>query len=88
MGWLGEEFTQDIKSPILILTWIGDNDLLVKVPNLNLQGSYGGDGVDTTLSGEYVTGIGGGGEHGTVGGSNTYSVGGGLLYDVMMVQHR
>ena len=37
------------------------------------------------MSGEYVTGAGGGaGEHGTVGGSNTYSVGGGWIvpYDI------
>ena len=61
--------------------------LLVKNPNLNLQGSYGGDGgVDTTLSGEYVTGVRRWtGEHGTVGGSNTYSVGGGWLIHMIMI---
>ena len=86
-GWAGtnavEEFTQATNHPIPGITPAGDN-AVDQSPNLNLQGSYGGDGAQAILSGEYVTGAGGGaGEHGTNGGSNTYSVGGaGLPYDI------
>jgi len=86
-GWAGtnavEEFTQATNHPIPGITPAGDN-AVDQSPNLNLQGSYGGDGAQAILSGEYVTGAGGGaGEHATNGGSNTYSVGGaGLPYDI------
>ena len=86
-GWAGtnpiEEFTQATNHPIPGISPVGDN-AVDQSPNLNLQGSYGGDGAQAILSGEYVTGGGGGaGEHATNGGSNTYSVGGaGLPYDI------
>ena len=86
-GWAGvnalEEFTQATNHPIPGITPAGDN-AVDQSPNLNLQGSYGGDGAQAILSGEYVTGAGGGaGENATNGGSNTYSVGGaGLPYDI------
>ena len=86
-GWAGtnpvEEFTQATNHPIPGISPAGDN-AVDQSPNLNLQGSYGGDGAQAILSGEYVTGAGGGaGEHATNGGSNTYSVGGaGLPYDI------
>ena len=87
-GWAGpgsalEEFTQATNHPIPGITPVGDN-AVDQSPNLNLQGSYGGDGSYSTLSGEYTTAAGGGaGENATIGGSNTYSVGGaGLPYDI------
>ena len=86
-GWAGvnalEEFTQATNHPIPGITPAGDN-AVDQSPSLNLQGSYGGDGAQAILSGEYVTGAGGGaGENATNGGSNTYSVGGaGLPYDI------
>ena len=86
-GWAGtsavEEFTQATNHPIPGITPAGDN-AVDQSPNLNLQGSYGGDGAQSILSGEYATGAGGGaGENATNGGSNTYSVGGaGLPYDI------
>ena len=86
-GWAGtqpiEEFTQATNHPIPGITPAGDN-AVDQSPSLNLQGSYGGDGAQSILSGEYATGAGGGaGENATIGGSNTYSVGGaGLPYDI------
>ena len=86
-GWAGtnavEEFTQATNHPIPGISPAGDN-AVDQSPNLNLQGSYGGDGAQSVLSGEYATAAGGGaGEHATIGGSNTYSVGGaGLPYDI------
>ena len=86
-GWDGsnpaEEFTQATNHPIPGITPAGDN-AVDQSPSLNLQGSYGGDGALSVLSGEYATGAGGGaGENATNGGSNTYSVGGaGLPYDI------
>ena len=86
-GWAGtnpvEEFTQATNHPIPGISPVGDN-AVDQSPNLNLQGSYGGDGAQSILSGEYATGAGGGaGENATNGGSNEYSVGGaGLPYDI------
>ena len=86
-GWAGtnavEEFTQATNHPIPGISPVGDN-AVDQSPNLNLQGSYGGDGAQAILSGEYATGAGGGaGEHATNGGSNLFSVGGaGLPYDI------
>ena len=86
-GWAGtnpiEEFTQATNHPIPGITPAGDN-AVDQSPSLNLQGSYGGDGAPSILSGEYATGAGGGaGENATTGGSNTFSVGGaGLPYDI------
>ena len=85
-GWATgtvEEFTQATNHPIPGITPAGDN-AVDQSPSLNLQGSYGGDGAPSILSGEYATGAGGGaGENATNGGSNTYSVGGaGLPYDI------
>jgi hypothetical protein len=86
-GWAGtnpiEEFTQATNHPIPGITPAGDN-AVDQSPSLNLQGSYGGDGAQAILSGEYATGAGGGaGENATNGGSNTFSVGGaGLPYDI------
>ena len=85
-GWTSgtvEEFTQATNHPIPGITPAGDN-AVDQSPSLNLQGSYGGDGAQSILSGEYVTGAGGGaGENATNGGSNTFSVGGaGVPYDI------
>ena len=85
-GWATgtvEEFTQATNHPIPGITPAGDN-AVDQSPSLNLQGSYGGDGAQSILSGEYATGAGGGaGENATNGGSNTFSVGGaGLPYDI------
>ena len=85
-GWATgtvEEFTQATNHPIPGITPAGDN-AVDQSPSLNLQGSYGGDGAQAILSGEYATGAGGGaGENATNGGSNTFSVGGaGLPYDI------
>ena len=85
-GWATgtvEEFTQATNHPIPGITPAGDN-AVDQSPSLNLQGSYGGDGAPSILSGEYATGAGGGaGENATTGGSNTFSVGGaGLPYDI------
>ena len=85
-GWATgtvEEFTQATNHPIPGITPAGDN-AVDQSPSLNLQGSYGGDGAPSILSGEYATGAGGGaGENATNGGSNTFSVGGaGLPYDI------
>ena len=78
-----EPATQATNHPIPGITPAGANTN-DQSPSLNLQGSYGGDGAKAILSGEYVTGAGGGaGENATNGGSNTYSVGGaGLPYDI------
>ena len=78
-----EEFTQATNHPIPGITPAGDN-AVDQSPNLNLQGSYGGDGSNSEMSAEYIHGAGGGaGEHGTEGAGNVYAVGGaGLPYDI------
>jgi len=77
------EFKQATNHPIPGITPVGEN-AIDQSPSLNLQGSYGGDGSESLISGEYVLGGGGGaGEHGTIGGSNTYSeAGDGLPYNI------
>ena len=78
-----EPATQATNHPIPGITPAGDN-AVDQSPNLNLQGSYGGDGSNSEMSAEYIHGAGGGaGEHGTEGAGNVYAVGGaGLPYDI------
>ena len=86
-GWAGtnavEEFTQASNHPIPGITPAGDN-AVDQSPNLNLQGSYGGDGSNSEMTSEYTHGAGGGaGEHATNPTPNVYAVGGaGLPYDI------
>ena len=78
-----EEFTQLTNHPIPGITPAGDN-AVDQSPNLNLQGSYGGDGSNSEMTSEYTHGAGGGaGEHATNPTPNVYAVGGaGLPYDI------
>ena len=78
-----EEFTQATNHPIPGITPAGDN-AVDQSPNLNLQGSYGGDGSNSEMTSEYTHGAGGGaGEHATNPTPNVYAVGGaGLPYDI------
>ena len=78
-----EEFTQATNHPIPGITPAGDN-AVDQSPNLNLQGSYGGDGSNSEMASEYTHGAGGGaGEHATNPTPNVYAVGGaGLPYDI------
>ena len=78
-----EEFTQATNHPIPGITPVGDN-AVDQSPNLNLQGSYGGDGSNSEMTSEYTHGAGGGaGEHATNPTPNVYAVGGaGLPYDI------
>ena len=78
-----EEFTQATNHPIPVITPAGDN-AVDQSPNLNLQGSYGGDGSNSEMTSEYTHGAGGGaGEHATNPTPNVYAVGGaGLPYDI------
>ena len=88
-GWQGsssQDFqtaTQATNHPIPGITPVGDN-AVDQSPNLNLQGSYGGDGSNSEMTSEYTHGAGGGaGEHATNPTPNVYAVGGaGLPYDI------